>query len=236
MAREFLANDATSTLSAAIVSTSATTLAVTSATGFPATGTFRVLVDAEIMQVTGVSGTTFTVVRGVEGTTAATHSSGATIANIVTAAGLLAAGATNTASSYTLSSGFTFTAASTYQNTGATLTLPETGTYLLFGSATSAFDLAGSNNATCTIKIQLYDATNSIAASNTPIVLNGALQTTQSSPGTNFQGSGLVGPSLYTPSTTPATINLQARYDTGGGGTESFASVANAQIAAIRIY
>jgi hypothetical protein len=40
------------------------------------TSQFRVLVGTEIMIVTNVSGTTFTVTRGAEGTTAASHSSG----------------------------------------------------------------------------------------------------------------------------------------------------------------
>jgi len=57
---------------------------VTSATGFPTAGNFRVLVDSEIMIATGVSGSTFAVVRGAEGTTAATHTNGATITHIVT--------------------------------------------------------------------------------------------------------------------------------------------------------
>lgn len=57
---------------------------VTSASGFPTIGNFRVLVGSEIMLVTGVSGTTFTVVRGAEGTTAATHTNGDAITHIVT--------------------------------------------------------------------------------------------------------------------------------------------------------
>jgi hypothetical protein len=89
MAVELLANLAASTLSADITSTSATTLTVTSATGFPAaaTGTsqFRILIGTEIMIVTNVSGTTFTVTRGAESTTAATHSSGDPVTHVVTA-------------------------------------------------------------------------------------------------------------------------------------------------------
>lgn len=96
MAVELLGNLGESTLSAAITSTSATTLTVTSATPFPAavTGTsqFRVIVDSELMIVTNVSGTTFTVTRGAEGTTAATHSSLAPITHVITAAVLAAIG------------------------------------------------------------------------------------------------------------------------------------------------
>lgn len=82
--REVFANNAADTLSAAITSTSATTLTVNSASSFPSTGSFRVLVDTELMLVTGISGTTFTVVRGIEGTTAATHANSAPITHILT--------------------------------------------------------------------------------------------------------------------------------------------------------
>lgn len=72
---------ATTTLSAAISSTTATTLTVASATGFP-TGNFTILIGTEQMTVIGVSGTTWTVIRGANGTTAATHSSGASVAQV----------------------------------------------------------------------------------------------------------------------------------------------------------
>jgi hypothetical protein len=61
---ELFANNAATTLSAAITTAVATTLTVTSATAFPSTGNFRVRVDSEIMLVTGVSGTTFTITQG----------------------------------------------------------------------------------------------------------------------------------------------------------------------------
>lgn len=61
------------------------TLSVTSAASFPATGNFRVRVDDEIFKVTSVSGTTFTVTGAQEGTSAANHSSGADITEVVTA-------------------------------------------------------------------------------------------------------------------------------------------------------
>ncbi|HWB08628.1 MAG TPA: hypothetical protein VG826_05365 [Pirellulales bacterium] len=81
--REQFSNNAQTTLSAAITSTGATSLTVASATAFPG-AQFRILIDSEIMLVTAVSGTTFTVARGQEGTTAATHSSGANVAHILT--------------------------------------------------------------------------------------------------------------------------------------------------------
>lgn len=66
------------TLSAAISSTTATSLTITSATGFPRMG--RVLIDSEVIIYWAISGTTVSpCARGAEGTTAATHSNAATV-------------------------------------------------------------------------------------------------------------------------------------------------------------
>lgn len=65
------------TLGAAITTTTATTITVASATGITP-GTVLV-VGSEAMFVTGVSGTTITVVRGYDGTTAATALNGAAV-------------------------------------------------------------------------------------------------------------------------------------------------------------
>jgi hypothetical protein len=65
-----------------------TSLVVDDATGFPTTGDFRIVVDRELMLVTAVSGTTFTVTRGIESTTAATHNDGAKVAHVLTVASL----------------------------------------------------------------------------------------------------------------------------------------------------
>jgi Tfp pilus assembly protein PilX len=63
-----------STTLAAAISSSQTTITVSSASGFPTSGTFRVRIDDEDMTVTGGQGTTtWTVTRGVNNTTAATH-------------------------------------------------------------------------------------------------------------------------------------------------------------------
>ena len=67
---------ATTTLNAAITSTSATTVGVT-ASGLPV-GTI-LTVGSEQMLVTASNGTSYTVTRGVNGTTAATASNGATV-------------------------------------------------------------------------------------------------------------------------------------------------------------
>lgn len=72
-----VAGQASTTLSAAL-NNSATTL--TLAAALPVTGTFDILIDDELLAVTGGAGTTtLTVVRGRYGSVAATHASGATV-------------------------------------------------------------------------------------------------------------------------------------------------------------
>lgn len=82
------ANNPQTTLSGAVTA-GATSITVASAAGFPARGQFPIIVDAEIMLVTGVSGTTWTVTRAAEGTSAAAHASGTAVTNVLTAASLL---------------------------------------------------------------------------------------------------------------------------------------------------
>ena len=65
------------TTSDAISSTTATSVSVTSATDLGPAQT--VLVDSEQLYITAISGNTLTVQRGVNGTTGATHSGGATL-------------------------------------------------------------------------------------------------------------------------------------------------------------
>lgn len=84
---EQFANNASTTLSGTI-NNSVTSLTVASASGFPSSGNFRIIIDSEIMLVTAVSGTTFTITRAQEGTTAASHTSGATITHILTSGAL----------------------------------------------------------------------------------------------------------------------------------------------------
>jgi len=62
---------------------------VTDGSVFPSSGDFRVQVEAELMLVTSRATNTLTVTRGIEGTTAASHSSGLPIDARLTAAGLL---------------------------------------------------------------------------------------------------------------------------------------------------
>jgi hypothetical protein len=77
-------NDYSSTTTGAI-NDSATTVTVSSATGLPTEGDFFLAIDEEIILVTHRSGTTLTVLRGQDDTSAAAHSSGATIDGIVCA-------------------------------------------------------------------------------------------------------------------------------------------------------
>jgi hypothetical protein len=83
---EQYANNAQTTLSGngGSITSSATSMIVASASAFPTTGQFRVIVDSEIMLVTAVSGTTFTITRAQEGTSAASHNDGANVTQILT--------------------------------------------------------------------------------------------------------------------------------------------------------
>lgn len=88
MARERKANKAQSTLNGAI-SNVATTVTVSDASSFPSSPQFRVLVEDELMLVTAISGSDFTVTRGIEGTSNVSHSTGLAITLIETQAGQL---------------------------------------------------------------------------------------------------------------------------------------------------
>lgn len=94
---EVYINAGQSTLNGSI-DNSQTSLVVTSASTFPAAGTFRCLISAEgantneIVTVTAVSGTTFTIIRASEAyagsSSASAHASGATITQVLTTEGL----------------------------------------------------------------------------------------------------------------------------------------------------
>ncbi len=118
---EMLANAASTTLTAA-VTPSGTTLTVASSSAFPTTGDYAIVVDgnttnAEIMEVTAVSGNSWTVTRASEpygGTqTAVSHASGGTVAQVLTVQGLTNfSGALNQAN--------TWMAAQTFKPSGTT--------------------------------------------------------------------------------------------------------------------
>ena len=87
MAENFANTYQTTLNDAGGIDSSVTSLVVTSATGAPSAN-FRIKIDSELMLVTGVAGTTFTVTRGVESTTAASHADGAAVTHVLTAGGL----------------------------------------------------------------------------------------------------------------------------------------------------
>lgn len=90
MPLEQYANEVSSTTTGSVNNSSdPVSVVVASATGFPTTGKFRIRIDDEILLVTAVSGTTFTCSRAQEGTTIASHSSGATVTHVLTKQSLL---------------------------------------------------------------------------------------------------------------------------------------------------
>lgn len=66
----------------------ATSLTLVSATNFPTSGNFRLIIGNELLLCTAISGTTLTVIRGIEGTTAISHATGVVVTHVLTAASL----------------------------------------------------------------------------------------------------------------------------------------------------
>ena len=82
--RQRATNQVSTTLNGGITDV-ATSAVVTSASGWPTEGDFYAAINDEIVLVTNVSGTTWTIVRGQCGTTAAAQANGATITGNITA-------------------------------------------------------------------------------------------------------------------------------------------------------
>lgn len=93
--KEQFKNASSTTLAAAITDPAATTITVASASALPASPQFRLIVDTEVMLVTAIAGNVLTVVRGAEGTTAATHAIAAAVTHILTVASLIGLGLDN---------------------------------------------------------------------------------------------------------------------------------------------
>jgi hypothetical protein len=93
--QEQFKNASATTLGSAITSTTATTITVADATQFPSSPQFRIIIDSELMLVTGISGNTLTVVRGAESSPASVHSNGAAVTHIVTVGALDSLGKDN---------------------------------------------------------------------------------------------------------------------------------------------
>jgi hypothetical protein len=82
-------NTVQTTLAVAITSSAQSTITVSTTTGFPTTGQFRILVINELMLVTGVSGTTWAVSRAIEGSTAVSSAPIGSQVNAIFTAGAL---------------------------------------------------------------------------------------------------------------------------------------------------
>jgi hypothetical protein len=61
------------------INATTTTITITSASGFPPNLPFKIRIDDEVMNVIAIAATTWTVTRGVDGTTAAPHAPGALV-------------------------------------------------------------------------------------------------------------------------------------------------------------
>src|SRR5258708_35519973 len=90
MAAENVTNYVTTTLNMpGGLTAGATSITIASAAGFPTSGQYRILMDSEIALVTAGQGTlVWTVTRGQEGTSAASHVNSATVANPLTSTAL----------------------------------------------------------------------------------------------------------------------------------------------------
>ena len=90
MPRRYYSSTAAQTTLSAGVNNSTATIPVTAVSGWPSSFPYTLLIDKdtvneEIVTVTGRSGTTLTVTRGVDGTTAVAHSAGANVQHGVSA-------------------------------------------------------------------------------------------------------------------------------------------------------
>ena len=132
----------TTTLAAAIDS-SATTISVASASGFPATAPFRVKIDSEIMLVdAGAGTTTWTVKRAQDASVAAAHASGANVKQ-KKLAHVVACG-----------TGTCTTAVPTKTVTGADGRSYRVDTFMTWHTVTSATNTAGRNVKLVTIVVR----------------------------------------------------------------------------------
>jgi hypothetical protein len=64
---------------AGAINPATTTITITAASGFPASPPFKIRIDDEVMNVTAVAGATWTVSRGIDGTTAVPHALSASV-------------------------------------------------------------------------------------------------------------------------------------------------------------
>lgn len=90
MARRYYSSTAVRTTLAAGINNTDTSISITAASGLPSSYPYTMVIDQdvtgeEVIEVTNRVGTTLTVTRGVDGTTAVSHSAGASINHAVSA-------------------------------------------------------------------------------------------------------------------------------------------------------
>ena len=90
MARRYYSSTAVATTLSGNINNSATSITVAALSGYPAQTPFTAIIDPdtaseEVVEVTNVAGTTLTVTRGVDGTTASSHNAGAVFRHGVSA-------------------------------------------------------------------------------------------------------------------------------------------------------
>jgi hypothetical protein len=198
---------------------------VTSSTGFPAASStaipptqFHIADSAnplEVITVTNVSGTTWTVTRGAESTTTYTHAAGATFYQVVSAGDLAAMKQATTAatSPVTIANSTTKTVVATYQPTTGELVNGVTFEAIAFGTFAT-------NNTTGRPQMSWYlywGGSGTVGSTYTPgtiicEILTGTngpqLNTTTSVAGASFDLNG----SLTYLSSTTATANMNLFY------------------------
>jgi len=164
MPRRYYSSVAVPTTLTGALSNSAVTVVVDSLSGFPGSVPWTGIIDAdtaseELVEVTNVAGTTLTVTRGVDGTSATTHDAGATFRHGVSGRDFNETNShafdttTDTHSQYLLKSGGTVTGtltvsggttfSGTLQKGGHPSASPTTVTHMLVQTYATALPSAG---------------------------------------------------------------------------------------------
>jgi len=209
-------NNFNTTLSAAIVSTGATSITIASATGLPtlATGEYYLLTiddgtNIEIVKVTARSGTTLTVVRGQEGTTAATFASGVAVEMRATAGGMV--NVDDEGNFYTNNYHPALTSVATAAGT-TTLTSASTGFYNFTGSTTQNVNLPVTSTLTLGHKFVIKNS-----STGTVTVRSSGANTIQAI----TTGNSAIFTCVLISGTTAASWVVEYISSSGGGGSQT---------------
>ena len=194
MPRRYYSSTAVATTLSGNINNSTTSITVAALSGYPAQTPFTAIIDPdtaseEVVEVTNVAGTTLTVTRGVDGTTAASHNAGAVFRHGVSARDF------DEANAFVNGGGVAnalFTAkaslvSATAANTPATLTVGANDTVLTADSstATGLAWKAASSLPSQTSQAGKFLTTNGTAASwvdpptNRNLIINGAMNVHQ---------------------------------------------------------